>query len=153
MTSNSPEPMAPSRRRTYAVINSASAPLFLAMILAPRSRLTRRMVARAVPLHATLGVAYGALLASGALSTRSFLDFRDPERLRHSLGQQDFFLAGWSHYITFDLFVGQWIWQDALDAGRSARVALLLTWLGGPVGLTLYLTQRQIASGRDGGPA
>ena len=51
-------------------------------------------------------------------------------------------MAGWTHYIAFDLFVGRWM---VLDASRSdiphyAVVWLLpVTLLAGPVGLTTYL--------------
>lgn len=138
-------PIAPGRRRAFLVINSASAPLFAAMILAPRSRLTRYLVEKAMPLHAALGVSYGVLLTSGMVTMGRALDFRDPDRLRRALAEQDVFLAGWAHYISFDLFVGQWIWRDALDSGRSARAALLLTWLAGPVGLTCYLAQKGLS--------
>lgn len=138
-------PVSPGRRRGFVVINGASAPLFAAMILAPRSRLTRRLVENAMPLHAALGVSYGVLLTSGMVTMRRPLDFGDPDRLRRALAQQDIFLAGWAHYISFDLFVGQWIWRDALGSGRSSRVALLLTWLAGPVGLTCYVVQKGLS--------
>ena len=49
------------------------------------------------------------------------IDFGDPDAVRSALQQPDTFLAAWSHYITFDLFVGRWIWQDALEKGRTAR--------------------------------
>lgn len=136
-------PLSPGRRHAYTAINSSSAPLFLAMILFPRSRLTRRLVEAAMPLHAVIGVSYGALLGSGLLKSRTLVDFRDPDQLRRVLAEQDVFLAGWAHYISFDLFVGQWIWRDAVAADRGARVALVLTWLAGPLGLTTYLLQRR----------
>lgn len=98
-----------------------------------------------MPLHAALGVSYGVLLTSGMVTMRRPLDFRDPDRLRRALAEQDVFLAGWAHYISFDLLVGQWIWRDALESGRNSRVALLLTWLAGPVGLTCYLAQKGLS--------
>ncbi len=54
-------------------------------------------------------------------------------------------LAGWAHYLAFDLFVGRWIVDDASSYGRS-RLPLLLalpaTFLFGPVGVLLYLLGR-----------
>ena len=51
-------------------------------------------------------------------------------------------LAGWVHYLAFDLFVGSWEVGDA----PKARVphwlllpCLALTFVAGPVGLLLYL--------------
>lgn len=141
-------PVAPSRRRAYALVTGSSAPVFLAMIVAPRSSLTARLVGRSGLLHAALGAGYGGLLVTGVATTRSMPDLRDPDRLRAALAHQDFFLAGWTHYVTFDLFVGQWIWRDALEAGRSARLALFLTWMVGPIGLAVYLAQRRLSPGR-----
>lgn len=111
------------------------------MILAPRSAVTRRLVQQASWLFLGLGLTYDALLASGTVSLGKPLDFRDGEAVRSALSEPDLFLAGWAHYIAFDLFVGRWIWQDSLERGRSARLGLLLTWLAGPAGLSLYLLQ------------
>ncbi len=54
-------------------------------------------------------------------------------------------LAGWVHYLAFDLFVGSWQARDAL-AHRIPHWAvvpcLLLTFFFGPAGLLLYLALR-----------
>jgi hypothetical protein len=54
-------------------------------------------------------------------------------------------LAGWVHYLAFDLFIGAWEVRDA----RALRIphllvvpCLLLTLFLGPIGLLLYLTLR-----------
>ena len=62
-------------------------------------------------------------------------------------------LAGWVHYLAFDLWVGRWQVDRlarTLDAGGPARPAwglrlaampcLLMTFLLGPVGLLMFLT-------------
>lgn len=138
--------MPPSRRTAYSVINGSSLPVWLAMILAPRSRVTRRLVGFVQPLQIALGLSYDALLTAGVVGRRELLDFRDPDAVRAALGNQDVFLAGWAHYIAFDVFVGRWIWEDALTAGRDrgwrTRLALLLTWMAGPAGLSMYLLGR-----------
>lgn len=136
-------PMPPDRRKAFALINTSSVPLWLAMILAPRSAVTERLMRTASPLFVVLGAAYDGLLASGFADSGRMIDFSDPDAVRTALTTPDFFLAGWAHYIAFDLFVGRWIWEDALARGHSARLALLLTWLAGPAGLSLYLVQRR----------
>ncbi|MDE2385177.1 MAG: DUF4281 domain-containing protein [Alphaproteobacteria bacterium] len=50
-------------------------------------------------------------------------------------------MAGWVHYLAFDLFVGAWITGQVIARGlpRLALVALLpLTFLFGPIGLLGY---------------
>lgn len=136
-------PLAPRRRQAYMLINASSAPIWLAMIVAPRSHLARWLVHAATPLFVGLGVTYDVLLASGLAQSGEVIDFTDPDAVRRALSSPDVFLAGWAHYIAFDLFVGRWIWEDALARGRAPRLALLLTWLAGPAGLSLYLVQRR----------
>lgn len=56
-------------------------------------------------------------------------------------------LAGWIHYLAFDLFLGTWIVRDAqlkkINHWITAPV-LLLTFMFGPVGLLLYILIRWI---------
>lgn len=137
-----PEPLSPGRRLAFQILNASTAPVWLAMIVAPRSRLTEALVRLTTPLLAGLGLSYTALLALG-IAGGERVDVTDPDGLRRALASPDAFLAGWTHYLAFDLFVGRWIWRSALDHGRSARVALLLTWLAGPAGLTVHLAQRR----------
>ncbi len=134
-----------SHRRAYAIINSSSAPVWLAMIVAPRAPLTRRLVSSSAPLLASLGVTYGSLLSAGIVRERKLIDYRDPEAVIGALSSPETFLAAWTHYIAFDLFVGRWIWLDGLDRRIATRWALLMTWLFGPVGLTLHLATRRFA--------
>jgi hypothetical protein len=50
-------------------------------------------------------------------------------------------LAGWVHYLAFDLFVGAWIARDAEQAGVSRWFLipiLPLTFLFGPAGFLLF---------------
>jgi hypothetical protein len=57
-------------------------------------------------------------------------------------------LAGWTHYLAFDLFVGAWEVRDARDRGISHLAVLpclLLTFLFGPAGWLLYLGVRTAA--------
>ena len=54
-------------------------------------------------------------------------------------------LAGWIHYLAFDLFIGAWEVRDAQDLGISHFIVipcLLLTFLFGPAGLLLYFVIR-----------
>ena len=58
-------------------------------------------------------------------------------------------LAGWVHYLAFDLFIGCWEVLDAQQRGvRHLLVipCLALTFMLGPVGLLLYLVIRSVAS-------
>ena len=50
-------------------------------------------------------------------------------------------LAGWIHYLAFDLFVGSWEVRDAQERGiphLAVVPCLLLTFMFGPAGWFLY---------------
>ncbi len=54
-------------------------------------------------------------------------------------------LAGWVHYLAFDLFIGAWEVRDARRLGIPHLLVvpcLVLTFMLGPVGLLLYLGLR-----------
>ena len=55
-------------------------------------------------------------------------------------------VAGWIHYLAFDLFVAAWVLRDgfARQAPRGLALAVLpATFLFGPMGLILWLGLRQ----------
>ena len=50
-------------------------------------------------------------------------------------------LAGWVHYLVFDLFVGTWIWRDSIQNGISHFIllpCLFFTLMFGPAGFLVY---------------
>ncbi len=54
-------------------------------------------------------------------------------------------LAGWIHYLAFDLFIGAWIARRADEIGLSRIIQapiLLATLMFGPMGLALFLGVR-----------
>ena len=58
-------------------------------------------------------------------------------------------LAGWVHYLAFDLFIGSWQVRDARRNGVPFLVVapcLVLTFLFGPIGLLLYLILAAVVS-------
>ena len=55
-------------------------------------------------------------------------------------------VLGWTHYLAFDLFVGQWIARDADNKGvhRLVQLPILsITLMAGPIGLLLWLVVRE----------
>ncbi len=156
-------PMRPGERTAFSVLSASTAPVWIAMIVAPRSRLTALLVRWSTPLSIGLGGAYVGLLGTSLLRSdgptpgstgtgtgtgtgtstgNSTGRLDDPETLRAALGTPTAFLAGWTHYLVFDLLVGRAIHEHALARGRTARVSLLLTWWAGPAGWTLHLLDR-----------
>jgi hypothetical protein len=62
-------------------------------------------------------------------------------------------LAGWIHYLAFDLFVGAWIARNGSAEGVSPLVLtpiLLATFLAGPIGYLAYALLRPVISKLSG---
>lgn len=138
----------------FSIANLVAMAGWLVLLLAPRWRHGASLVS-GVAIPVVLGVLYVGIIVSsfgrseggfGSLAEVSAL-FADPWLL----------LAGWVHYLAFDLFIGAW---EARDAARHGvpwwllAPCLLLTFLFGPAGLLLYLALRR-AKGAAGalGPA
>ena len=57
-------------------------------------------------------------------------------------GSPPLLLAGWVHYLAFDLFIGAWLARRAVERGMvwwQLAPCLLLTFLFGPVGWLLFM--------------
>jgi hypothetical protein len=59
--------------------------------------------------------------------------------------KQELLLAGWIHYLAFDLFIGAWETRDAQRNGLPHLVVipcLIMTFMLGPIGLLFYFAIR-----------
>jgi hypothetical protein len=135
-------------QREFLAVNLPALPLWLAMILVPRSRLTRRLMAAGSPLLTAYGVAYMGLLVRALTQSAWPRNLLDGDGWRALVASPQGFVLGWTHFVAFDLFVGRWIWKTALEEGRGCRVALSFACLAGPLGLLIFSLQRQVAPRR-----
>ena len=98
---------------------------------------------------ALLAVAYVLLIWVGMQAEGG--GFGSIEEIRALFADDSALVAGWFHYLAFDLFVGSWIVRDHNDSGVPALLVLPclpLTFLFGPAGLLLYLALRLAFRGR-----
>lgn len=131
-----------SPEQLFSLCGALVLPGWLLLIFVPRWKWTARVIAAWV-LPLTLAVVYLVLVAThfgdseggfGSLAEVSRL-FQNPHNL----------LAGWIHYLAFDLFIGSWEVRDAQRVGIHHLLVvpcLILTFLLGPVGLLLYFALR-----------
>jgi hypothetical protein len=107
---------------------------------ARRTPRVRLIAGQAVPLvFATL---YVALFATAGMGDGGYDSLASVQRLFQVPG---LLLAGWLHYLAFDLFVGAWIADraGALGMPQLAVLPLLgLTFLFGPAGLLAFALLR-----------
>ena len=126
----------------FRLVNALPLPIWLTWFFAPQSRLARWW-ARSTWPWAVLAAIYVALLA---------LAFTEPlpgGGFSSLAGVMRFFdgpwgtLAGWTHYLCFDLFVARWIMREAPDAGYRLTPILVATLMLGPLGLLLFFATRR----------
>jgi hypothetical protein len=129
--------------QVYRIINLIPLLWWLPMILAPNWRGTRALTTSR-SLFAGLGLFYSAFLLKATTEERppNYATYEEgPRRLFTSHAG---LLAGWAHYLAFDLFVGVWIYRTGLAENRTTRLPMLLTIAAGPLGLPFFLLQRGV---------
>jgi hypothetical protein len=120
---------------------------WLLLVILPRYALVQLVAGVAIPLVLSVGYLIlivlhfrGAEGGFGSLADVATL-FQKPELL----------LAGWIHYLAFDLFIGAWETRDAQSSGLPHLVVipcLVMTFMLGPIGLLFYFAIR-IAKTRE----
>ena len=73
--------------------------------------------------------------------------FSSVEGVSELFSNRELLVAGWVHYLAFDLLAGTFIRRNALLHGISHWLVipcLLLTFMLGPVGLLIYLLMRTV---------
>jgi Domain of unknown function (DUF4281) len=114
---------------------------WLALALSPLAPRVTQVVAIAVPLIFSTFYA-GLILAHWATAEGGFTALADVQRL---FTQPEIALAGWVHYLAFDLFVGAWAVRTARAEGIHHGFVipcLVLTFLFGPIGLLAFAILR-----------
>ena len=114
---------------------------WLALLVAPLRRGVAVTAARWVAVNLCGG--YFAMLVAGLAGPGPppGASFDSLSGVRLLLSTPEALLAGWVHYLAFDLFVGSWQVEDAPAANIPHWMllpCLALTFVAGPVGLLLY---------------
>ncbi|MEN9722143.1 MAG: hypothetical protein RJB38_129 [Pseudomonadota bacterium] len=113
------------------------------LVVFPKSSLTQRLVHQGVlPLGLSLVYLVRVLLS---FSVSDFQSFSTLEGVTQLFSRSEVVLAGWVHYLAFDLLIGAWIARDAHSRGfkpLGVVPVLLLTFYLGPVGFLSYAVLR-----------
>ncbi len=134
----------------FQVFTLGVMPFWLLLFVLPHWSFTQVLV-HSVVVPLALGVAYAWFLTTGALGTEG-ASFSSLEGVMIFFSKPEAVLAGWLHYLVFDLFIGAWEVRDARRRGIShwfVIPCLFFTLMAGPIGLLLYLMLR-MAVGRGG---
>lgn len=115
---------------------------WIALALSPLApRLTQAVAGVAVPVALSIGYA-AFILVGWSTAQGGFSSLPEVMRL---FDVPMIALAGWVHYLAFDLLVGAWEARTARREGLPHWLllpCLVLTFLFGPIGLLLFLAIR-----------
>ena len=128
----------------FKVANMIAMVAWLILIIAPFYRYTKYLVQWAI-IPVLLSILYAYLIATNMGGADG--GFSSLEEVGKLFENPYLLLAGWVHYLAFDLWVGSWEVGDA----RKHRIphiliipCLVFTFFLGPVGLLMYLLLRWI---------
>jgi hypothetical protein len=120
---------------------------WMILIFAPR----RHPWLNAVPKYAIpclFGFVYAGITLSRFFGSGG--GYGSLAEVRILFSTDELLLAGWLHYLAFDLFVGCWIAGEAdrINLSRLIQAPILLTtFIFPPVGLVLFLATRAFGDG------
>ncbi|MCY7351168.1 MAG: DUF4281 domain-containing protein [Cytophagaceae bacterium] len=131
----------------FQLANALVLPQWLLIWFAPRWGFTKKLV-DSLLIPALIGGLYVYLLAtaSSPLDPREFGSWAGVRGL-FSKGNDATLLAGWVHYLAFDLLAGSWVWRDSQERGIAhgwVLLPLFFCFLLGPVGVLLYAILRLV---------
>src|SRR5262249_14967703 len=136
----------------FSIMNAVALTAWILLAVLPRQRwIAARLTAFIVP--AFFAVAYVAMIAANI--GRSSGGFSTLPAVATLFSNPWLLLAGWIHYLAFDLFVGSWEVRDARERGiphLAVLPCLALTFLFGPAGWLLYTGVRLAFAGHEGEP-
>ena len=114
---------------------------WLLLVFVPRQPIAKIIAGIIAPLILSAG--YLALIALHFQGAEG--GFGSLADVRTLFAKDELLLAGWIHYLAFDLFIGAWEVRDAQRNGLPHLVVipcLLMTFMLGPIGLLFYFAIR-----------
>lgn len=129
----------------FSLANMTAMPMWVLMIFLPRWKVSRFLIDfKVIPI--VLSAVYVIYIVQSMLSG-GLMDFGSLSSVMELFTQENAVLAGWVHYLAFDLLVGMWI----LDLNKELGVhqlliapCLFLTFMFGPIGFLLFMAIKTI---------
>lgn len=135
--------MTPSE--VFKIVGMLALPMWALLIFLPKWKVTRFLIDyKVIPI--ILSVIYAIYIAI-ALSAGGGMDFGSLESVMQLFTVENAVLAGWIHYLAFDLLVGMWI----VNQNKTLKIhpiiiapCLFGTFMLGPVGFLVFMIVKSI---------
>jgi hypothetical protein len=128
----------------YLWLNLCVLPFWLVLIFFPKSHICRVFVTSIFPIF-ILGAVYSYLLylsyVNGYDFLRNFKLYLGLNEVSNLFEDRSFLILFWIHFLSINLFCGGWIVKDSQIFQMNKIIIffpLIIIYLIGPIGLTLY---------------
>ncbi len=129
--------MTPSE--VFSIANLIAMPMWALMIFLPKWKGTQFLIdTKLIPI--VLSILYLIYIVI-SLSQGGGMDFSSLESVMKLFTSENAVLAGWVHYLAFDLLVGMWIISENKKLGIHHLLivpCLLASFMLGPIGFLLF---------------
>ncbi|NER16621.1 ABA4-like family protein [Spongiivirga citrea] len=130
--------------QVFSIANTVVLPMWILMIFLPKWKATRFLIDyKIIPI--LLSVVYVIYIAISLQSSSGGMDFGSLESVMNLFTKENAVLAGWVHYLAFDLLIGMWI----LNQNKQTKIHQVLiapclvgTFMFGPLGFLLFMIMR-----------
>ena len=133
-----------SASQVYDFCNSFALTSWILMIFVPKWKWTPRIILGLIVV--ILGLLYSYFLLD-SFSFAMFESFGSLEGIMALFTSSEAVLAGWIHYLAFDMVVGWFILRDSQKNKINHFLiipCLILTFIVGPIGFLLYIAVRSL---------
>ena len=128
----------------YLWLNLGILPFWLILIIFPKSRISKVFITSIFPIL-ILSLVYTYLLyiiyLDGYDFFQNFLLYLGFDEISNLFDNRSFLILFWIHFLTMNLFCGGWIVKDSQLFNMNkfiVSIPLIITYLIGPIGITLY---------------
>lgn len=125
--------------QVFSIAGMVTTPMWILMIFFPKWKVTNYLISfKIVPI--ILSFIYTIYIIN-AISISGMPDYGNLDSVMKLFTEENAVLAGWVHYLAFDLIIGMWI----LNASKKLNIhqliiapCLFATFMFGPVGFLLF---------------
>ena len=128
----------------YLWVNLGILPFWFVLIIFPQSQISRVFITSIFPIL-ILSLSYTYLLYVAHLDIYDFLQnfklYLGFAEISYLFKNQHFLVLFWVHFLALNLFCGGWIVKDSQTFGMNKFIVslpLIITYLIGPIGITIY---------------
>ena len=129
----------------FSIASMITMPMWILMIFLSKWKVTRFLIDfKIIPLALTF---IYAIYIFQAIQIGGMMDFGSLKSVMALFTEENAVLAGWIHYLAFDLLIGMWM----LDQNKELKInqllmapCLFLTFMLGPIGFLLFIIIKTI---------